>query len=207
MLPTFNIYVAISSIHGKISFQFRFWAHFFASQNTDTRSKIFRTALKKFALRADYFYIGYIQFKIKAKYIFIPHKRPNSIHCLIQILHLCIFYRSRWFEVCEETKQDSSPVQPQPPPRVRPPSPEKLWFRPPTPDDSPTPRECVCSDCKKSTSMSLCSCNDSPKLRECVCSDSKNARASSCAAFMIHPNCESAFALLEKKHEHVDVQL
>ena len=50
---TFNIHLAISSTHGKISFEFRFWANFFALQNTDTRSKIFRTALKKFALRAD----------------------------------------------------------------------------------------------------------------------------------------------------------
>ena len=42
------------SIHGKILFQFRFWAHFFAFQNIDTRLKIFPTALKKFALRADH---------------------------------------------------------------------------------------------------------------------------------------------------------
>ena len=50
---TFDTHLAKSSIHGKMSFQFRFWAHFFALQNPDTRSKIFRTALKKFALRAD----------------------------------------------------------------------------------------------------------------------------------------------------------
>ena len=53
MPPFFDIHLTISSIHGKISFEFRFWAHFFASRNPDTRSKIFRTALKKFALRAD----------------------------------------------------------------------------------------------------------------------------------------------------------
>ena len=50
---TFNIHLAIYSIHDKISFEFRFWAHFFALQNPDTRCKIFRTALKKFALRAE----------------------------------------------------------------------------------------------------------------------------------------------------------
>ena len=55
MTTSFNIHLAISSIHGKISFQFRFWAHFFALQNPDTRFKIFRTALKKFALRAEYY--------------------------------------------------------------------------------------------------------------------------------------------------------
>ena len=54
MAPFFDIHIMISSIHGKISFEFRFWAHFFAFRNTDTRSKIFPTALKKFALRADY---------------------------------------------------------------------------------------------------------------------------------------------------------
>ena len=53
MPPFFDIYVAISSIHDKIPFEFRFWAHFFALRNTDTRSKIFPTALKKFALRAE----------------------------------------------------------------------------------------------------------------------------------------------------------
>ena len=50
----FHVYLTISSIHGKFSFEFRFWAHFFALRNTDTRSKIFPTALKKFALRAEY---------------------------------------------------------------------------------------------------------------------------------------------------------
>ena len=54
MLTSFDIYLAISSIHGKFSFQFRFWAHFFALRNPDTRLKIFPTALKKFALRAEY---------------------------------------------------------------------------------------------------------------------------------------------------------
>ena len=49
----FYIHVAISSIHETISFEFRFWAHFFALRITDTRSKIFPTALKKFALRAE----------------------------------------------------------------------------------------------------------------------------------------------------------
>ena len=53
MAPFFDIHLAISSIHGKISFEFRFWAHFFAFQNPDTRLKIFPTALKKFALRAE----------------------------------------------------------------------------------------------------------------------------------------------------------
>ena len=53
MTTSFRIHLAISSIHEKMSFEFRFWAHFFAFQNPDTRSKIFRTALKKFALRAD----------------------------------------------------------------------------------------------------------------------------------------------------------
>ena len=51
--PFFDIHLAISSIHDKFSFQFRFRAHFFAFQNTDTRLKIFPTALKKFALRAE----------------------------------------------------------------------------------------------------------------------------------------------------------
>ena len=51
---TFDIHLAISSIHSKISLEFRFWANFFAFQNPDTRLKIFPTALKKFALRADY---------------------------------------------------------------------------------------------------------------------------------------------------------
>ena len=54
MLGFFNMHLAICSIHGKISFQFRFRAHFFALQNPDTRLKIFPTALKKFALRAEY---------------------------------------------------------------------------------------------------------------------------------------------------------
>ena len=53
MLWFFDTHLAISSLHGKFSFQFRFWAHFFASQNPDTRLKIFPTALKKFALRAN----------------------------------------------------------------------------------------------------------------------------------------------------------
>ena len=53
MVRFFNIHLTIPSIHGKFSFEFRFWAHFFAFQNTDTRLKIFPTALKKFALRAD----------------------------------------------------------------------------------------------------------------------------------------------------------
>ena len=53
MLRFFHIHLTIPSIHGKFLFQFRFWAHFFASQNPDTRLKIFPTALKKFALRAD----------------------------------------------------------------------------------------------------------------------------------------------------------
>ena len=55
MVPFFDIPLAISSIHDKTSFEFRFWAHFFASRITDTRSKIFPTALKKFALRAENF--------------------------------------------------------------------------------------------------------------------------------------------------------
>ena len=54
MVTRFHVYLTISSINGKISFQFQFWAHFFASRNTDIRLKIFPTALKKFALRADY---------------------------------------------------------------------------------------------------------------------------------------------------------
>ena len=53
MVPFFDIHLAISSIHGKFSFEFRFWTHFFALQNPDTRSKIFPTAPKKFALRAE----------------------------------------------------------------------------------------------------------------------------------------------------------
>ena len=49
----FHVYLTIPSLHEKISFQFRFWAHFFALRNPDTRLKIFPTALKKFALRAE----------------------------------------------------------------------------------------------------------------------------------------------------------
>ena len=58
MVTSFDIHLTISLIHEKISFEFRFWAHFFALQNTDTRLKIFRTALKKFALRADNYQYG-----------------------------------------------------------------------------------------------------------------------------------------------------
>jgi len=53
MVRFFEIHLARSSLHGKISFQFRFWAHFFAFRNPDTRLKIFPIALKKFALRAE----------------------------------------------------------------------------------------------------------------------------------------------------------
>ena len=53
MVGFFDIHLTMSSINGKISFQFRFWTHFFAFRNTDTRLKIFPTALKKFALRAE----------------------------------------------------------------------------------------------------------------------------------------------------------
>ena len=59
MRTRFHVYLTISSIHGKFSFEFRFWAHFFALQNPDTRLKIFPTALKKFALRADHIFHMY----------------------------------------------------------------------------------------------------------------------------------------------------
>ena len=54
MLWFFDIHLTIRSIHGKISFPFRFWVHFFALQNPDARLKIFSAALTKFALRAEY---------------------------------------------------------------------------------------------------------------------------------------------------------
>ena len=81
MHTSFDIHLAISSIYGNISFQFRFWAHFFAFRNTDTRSKIFPTALKKFALRADYQHISN-RYHLRARmFFFLCRSRFTSYEC------------------------------------------------------------------------------------------------------------------------------